>query len=103
MRAMLLKNTLLLSTIFSGFLLISCSDKTPKNVEPAVATSTPVVEQGPTFTNPIIPNGADPWLEYYDGNYYLTTTTWTSQLVMRKSPTLAGLATATPINIWSES
>lgn len=56
-----------------------------------------------TFTNPIYPNGADPWLEYFEGNYYLTTTTWTSQLVMRKSPTLAGLATATPINIWSES
>lgn len=56
-----------------------------------------------TFTNPIYPNGADPWLEYFDGNYYLTTTTWTSQLVMRKSPTLAGLATATPIHIWSES
>ncbi|RYY03091.1 MAG: alpha-L-arabinofuranosidase [Gammaproteobacteria bacterium] len=103
MRAMLLKNTLVLSTIFAGFLLISCSDKAPKNAEPAVATSTPLVEQGLTFTNPIIPNGADPWLEYYDGNYYLTTTTWTSQLVMRKSPTLAGLATATPINIWSES
>lgn len=56
-----------------------------------------------TFTNPIYPNGADPWLEYFEGNYYLTTTTWTSQLVMRKSPTLAGLATATPIHIWSES
>lgn len=56
-----------------------------------------------TFTNPIFPNSADPWLEYFEGNYYLTTTTWTSQLVMRKSPTLAGLATATPINVWSES
>jgi len=56
-----------------------------------------------SFTNPIIPNGADPWLQFYQGNYYLTTTTWTSQLVMRKSPTLAGLSTATPINIWSES
>jgi GH43 family beta-xylosidase len=55
------------------------------------------------FTNPLFSNGADPWLEYYDGNYYLTTTTWTSQLVMRKSPTLAGLATATPVNIWSHA
>ena len=56
-----------------------------------------------TFTNPLFSNGADPWLEYYQGNYYLTTTTWTSQLVMRKSPTLSGLATATPINIWSHT
>lgn len=54
-----------------------------------------------SFTNPLFPNGADPWLEYWQGNYYLTTTTWTSELVMRKSPTLAGLATATPVNVWS--
>ncbi len=55
------------------------------------------------FTNPLYENGADPWLEYFDGNYYLTTTTWTSQLVMRKSPTLAGLATATPVYVWSDA
>ncbi|NVK54299.1 MAG: family 43 glycosylhydrolase [Alteromonadaceae bacterium] len=55
------------------------------------------------FTNPLFPNGADPWLEYWDGNYYLTTTTWTSQLVMRKAPTLAGLADATPVNVWSST
>jgi len=55
------------------------------------------------FANPLFANGADPWLEYYDGNYYLTTTTWTSQLVMRKSPTLDGLATAAPVNIWSDT
>ncbi len=55
------------------------------------------------FTNPLFPNGADPWLEYWDGNYYLTTTTWTSELVMRKSPTLAGLAQATPVNVWSSA
>lgn len=61
-------------------------------------------QQKPThFTNPLFSNGADPWLEYFEGNYYLTTTTWTSQLVMRKSPTLAGLKTATPVNIWSHT
>lgn len=67
-------------------------------------TDTADAKEKPThFTNPLFVNGADPWLEYFQGNYYLTTTTWTSQLVMRKAPTLAGLATATPINIWSES
>lgn len=55
-----------------------------------------------TFTNPLLPNGADPWLEYFEGNYYLLTTTWTSQLVMRKSPTLAGLSSARPIYVWSD-
>ena len=45
-----------------------------------------------TFVNPLFSDGADPWMQYFNGNYYLVTTTWTSQLVMRKSPTLAGLA-----------
>ncbi|WP_308367958.1 MULTISPECIES: family 43 glycosylhydrolase [unclassified Microbulbifer] len=72
---------------------------------PAVSESKPQVFAAPqgTFANPLFSNGADPWLEYYDGNYYLTTTTWTSQLVMRKSPTLDGLATAAPVNIWSDT
>lgn len=55
------------------------------------------------FQNPLFGNGADPWLSYWQGNYYLTTTTWTSQLVMRKSPTLAGLANATPTYVWSDT
>lgn len=55
-----------------------------------------------TFHNPLLTNGADPWLEYYEGNYYLLTTTWTSQLVMRKSPTLAGLTSAKPFYVWSD-
>lgn len=56
-----------------------------------------------TFTNPLISNGADPWLEYYNGNYYLTTTTWNSQIVMRKSPTIAGLKTAAAVYVWSDT
>ena len=56
-----------------------------------------------TFRNPLLANGADPWLQYYNGNYYLATTTWTSQLVMRKSPTLAGLRTAAPVHVWSDT
>jgi GH43 family beta-xylosidase len=96
-------------------LLVGCdAKKSPDAAESTGAASTTVGKNDPaalkqaaeivnTFTNPIFPNSADPWLEYFDGNYYLTTTTWTSQLVMRKSPTLGGLATATPINIWSES
>ena len=54
-----------------------------------------------TFANPLFRNGADPWLEYFNGNYYLTTTTWTSELVMRKSPTIDGLADAPAHNIWT--
>lgn len=66
-----------------------------------VAPATAVGED--TVRNPLLPNGADPWLQFHDGSYYLATTTWSSQLVMRKSPTLAGLRTAAPVHVWSET
>lgn len=47
-----------------------------------------------TFTNPLDAHGPDPWLQYYDGNYYLAATTWNDTITMRKSPALGGLATA---------
>lgn len=56
-----------------------------------------------TFLNPLYGNGADPWMVYFEGNYYLLTTTWSSQLVMRKSPTLEGLRTAEPVYVWSDT
>lgn len=48
-------------------------------------------------------NGADPWLTYYDGNYYLAATTWASEWTMRRAPTLAELKTAEPRTIYVES
>ncbi|WP_331345584.1 family 43 glycosylhydrolase [Cellvibrio sp. UBA7661] len=87
----------LLTGVLLSIIVFGCTSKEP-GMSPDKTAADPN-----TFTNPIYPNGADPWLEYFQGNYYLTTTTWTSQLVMRKSPTLAGLASATPIHIWSES
>lgn len=54
-----------------------------------------------TFTNPLNDTlGADPWLEYYNGNYYLASTTWTSKIYMKKSPTIEGLKTAPAVEIW---
>jgi GH43 family beta-xylosidase len=47
-----------------------------------------------TFTNPLKTQGPDPWLTYYNGYYYLATTTWTNQVTMRRSTTLGGLASA---------
>ena len=47
--------------------------------------------------------GADPWLVYYEDNYYLASTTWTSELTMRMSPTLAGLKTAPAVQIYYET
>jgi GH43 family beta-xylosidase len=57
----------------------------------------------PTFTNPLnTTEGADPWLQYYEGNYYLTVTQ-VNDIKIWKSPTLGGLATATPTTVWSDS
>ncbi|MFN8447407.1 MAG: family 43 glycosylhydrolase [Anaerolineae bacterium] len=54
--------------------------------------------------NPLNQNGgADPWLTYYDGYYYLAATTWASNWTMRKSETLAGLKTAEPVQIYFET
>ncbi|WP_115717553.1 family 43 glycosylhydrolase [Gallaecimonas mangrovi] len=85
-----------LSWLLMAF-VAGCASQAPK------ATASITAKDKGSFTNPILPNGADPWLEYFDGNYYLTTTTWTSQLVMRKSPTLAGLKDAKPVYLWSET
>ncbi|MBB2947099.1 GH43 family beta-xylosidase [Actinoplanes lutulentus] len=51
---------------------------------------------GPTFTNPVVdvPNSADPTLTYYNGFYYYVATTWNSNVVMRRSATIAGLRVA---------
>ncbi|WP_081933344.1 family 43 glycosylhydrolase [Shewanella mangrovi] len=81
--------------------LAACAS-TQQDVSQATSPAAQTTPKG-SFTNPLFPNGADPWLEYWDGNYYLTTTTWTSELVMRKSPTLEGLAKATPVNVWSST
>jgi len=61
------------------------------------------VQQPGKLRNPLNLSGPDPWLEYYDGNYYLAATTWASELTMRKSPTLAGLKTAEPVRIYFET
>ncbi|MEU4565382.1 family 43 glycosylhydrolase [Micromonospora sp. NPDC023956] len=55
---------------------------------------TPTTPPTRTFTNPIKRNGPDPWLQVHNGTYYLATTTWNSTITMRRSTTLAGLATA---------
>ncbi|MFF4268574.1 family 43 glycosylhydrolase [Streptomyces sp. NPDC001536] len=55
-----------------------------------------------SFANPIkTQKGADPWISYYNGNYYMVTTSWTNVITMRKSTTLAGLATAPNYQVWT--
>jgi GH43 family beta-xylosidase len=54
-----------------------------------------------SFTNPIkAVKGADPWITYHNGSYYLVTTSWTNVITVRRSATLAGLATAPGVQVW---
>ncbi|MFJ3308931.1 family 43 glycosylhydrolase [Streptomyces sp. NPDC086549] len=69
-----------------------------------VTTQPAAAAEGRPYTNPVkAQKGADPWLEYYNGSYYLINTTFTGELTMRKSPTLAGLATAPSVQVWADS
>jgi len=48
-----------------------------------------------TFRNPLNTiRGSDPFTRYYNGYYYLTATTWTNQLTMKRATTLEGLKSA---------
>lgn len=46
-----------------------------------------------TFTNPLLPSGADPWCIYKDGYYYYTNTTQ-GNITLWKTKNIAELATA---------
>ncbi len=55
----------------------------------------------PVFLNPINP-GPDPWMDYFEGNYYLTTTQGDA-IRMWKSPTITGLKTAKAVTVWEDA
>lgn len=60
-----------------------------------------VMAQESTFRNPVLAfKGADPWMVYHEGNYYLIATSGTSEFFMRQSPTIAGLQSAKPVRVW---
>ncbi|THV23539.1 family 43 glycosylhydrolase [Glycomyces paridis] len=56
-----------------------------------------------TVSNPLRSNGADPWIEYWDGYYYMSTTTWDSTVIMRRSTTLEGLKSASDTVVWNDA
>ncbi len=56
--------------------------------------------QAGAFTNPLN-DGADPWMVYHEGNYYLTTTQ-RNCIRMWKAPTLEGLKTAKGVTVWKD-
>ncbi|MEV0998079.1 family 43 glycosylhydrolase [Nonomuraea sp. NPDC050202] len=69
-----------------------------------VVPGTGPAQAATSYTNPVkSQKGADPWLTWYDGNYYLITTSFTNTLVVRRSPTLGGLNTAPGIQVWQDT
>jgi GH43 family beta-xylosidase len=54
-----------------------------------------------TFRNPVGTN-PDPFMTYFNGNYYLTMTQGDS-IKIRKSPSVVGLLNAPPIEIWRDN
>src|ERR1041385_2264996 len=61
-----------------------------------------------TFQNPLNPDhGSDPWMLYYNGFYYLATTTWSSTsspvLTMKKAASIQSLITTAPVTVWSDT
>ncbi|WP_083257253.1 glycoside hydrolase family 43 protein [Arcticibacter eurypsychrophilus] len=65
-----------------------------------VAVSNPVVQA--TFTNPLLPSGADPWSIYKDGYYYYTNSLG-NRLAIWKTKDLADLKHAEQKVIWTPS
>ena len=61
-----------------------------------------------TFRNPLnIDHGSDPFMVYYNGEYYLTATTWSTDpnvgVTMKHASTISGLITATPLTIFKDT
>ncbi|WP_295768575.1 glycoside hydrolase family 43 protein [uncultured Mucilaginibacter sp.] len=53
-----------------------------------------------TFTNPILPSGADPWIIHKDGHYYYTNTQG-NRLSIWKTKNIADLANAEKKTVWT--
>ncbi len=99
---------LLISLLLAALFVSGCAagpssgpTSIPVAVEALESAGSPV-----TFQNPLNTSGPDPWMTYYEGNYYLAPTTWGGAsvgLTMRKAPTIAALKDAVPVQVWQDS
>lgn len=53
-----------------------------------------------TFTNPLLPSGADPWVSYQDGYYYYTNTTG-GNITLWKTKNIGSLKSAEKKVVWT--
>jgi GH43 family beta-xylosidase len=109
-------NTFNVVAVSSGKCVVPSGDSTADNVglvQLPCTTATTRVWRLPgftgggtttrTFRNPLSMHGPDPFLQYYNGYYYLATTTWNMTITMRRSRTLGGLATAPDTTVFNLS
>ena len=93
--------------VLTRFNVSSCRAIVQASILPAALalcffTTTLIAAPAPgQFQNPINP-GPDPYLEFYDGNYYLATTQGDC-IRLWKAPTLAGLKTVAPVLVWKDT
>ncbi|MRS03677.1 hypothetical protein EG832_10740, partial [bacterium] len=88
-------------------LCVGCSSVLPNSQSATQTTASPLDpgEHSETIHNPINFSGPDPWMTYYDGNYYLAATTWGNSsvgLTMRKAATIEELKNAQPVQIFKD-
>lgn len=89
-----------LGALLSLGLLAACQP-----AEDAAPASAAAEADRATFTNPLNNSGPDPWITYYEGNYYLAATTWGDAdvgLTMRMAPTIAELKDAPAVQIFQD-
>jgi GH43 family beta-xylosidase len=80
-------------------LLAGCSKGVVQEAVKETNMIEPKTKETRTFTNPILDNGADPWVTAKDGTYYYTHTTGNSIKVW-KSKTLTGLSDGENKEVW---
>lgn len=89
-----MKNSLFLS----AFLLLACTKAATPGGEKPGEPDVPL-PQAKSFTNPLLPSGADPWVWQKDGIYYYTHTAG-NRIDLRATPHMEELAENAPVTIW---
>ena len=72
----------------------------PAIVLTAQQSAPPASSASKTFTNPLLTSGADPWVTFYKGTYYVMVTTGMN-LTLRATPDIADLANAQKRVVWT--
>lgn len=80
--------------VFLAAVLASVAVVSGNDSPPASATTRPA-----TFRNPLKERGADPWMQYIDGWYYLATTTGT-EVKLRRAQHIGDLRDAEDVVVW---